>query len=302
MKFGILGRTAILPDTARRLVDLGHKPAFVITSKPAPEYSTHVDDFELLAKELAVPFQIIERIYPDQVVSTYGADVAISCNFPTVIPSSFIQSIPLGVLNLHGGDLPRYRGNACQAWAILNGEKSMGLCIHRMDGGELDSGEIMLKHHHPINETTRVGELTDWIYQRGPVMFEEVFKILSVDPKYKGEQQEHSKALRCFPLQPSDFKLNMNGGTLKFLQTVNAGSEPYAGAFCSYEEKKLIVWRVSRVTIAYQTKAVPGQLWPTANGVLVFVGDGWVKLEDITYDGIRCNPSEVLRNLRKRLT
>ena len=38
----------------------------------------------------------------------------------------------------------RYRGNACQAWAILNGEK-ISLCIHKMIGGELDSGDIITR-------------------------------------------------------------------------------------------------------------------------------------------------------------
>ena len=34
-----------------------------------------------------------------------------------------ISIFTLGILNAHGGDLPRYRGNACQAWAIINGEE-----------------------------------------------------------------------------------------------------------------------------------------------------------------------------------
>ena len=35
----------------------------------------------------------------------------------------FYISSTVGILNAHGGDLSKYRGNACQAWAILNGEK-----------------------------------------------------------------------------------------------------------------------------------------------------------------------------------
>ena len=35
---------------------------------------------------------------------------------------STIDLFPLGIL-IHGGDLPKYRGNACQAWAIINGEE-----------------------------------------------------------------------------------------------------------------------------------------------------------------------------------
>ena len=46
--------------------------------------------------------------------------------------------------NAHAGDLPRYRGNACANWAIINGEDKVGLSIHKMDAG-LDSGPIIQK-------------------------------------------------------------------------------------------------------------------------------------------------------------
>ena len=64
-------------------------------------------------------------------------------NYVDVISKEVISSFRLGILNAHGGDLPRYRGNACQAWAIFrNGENKMGLCIHKMVG-KIDSGDIL---------------------------------------------------------------------------------------------------------------------------------------------------------------
>ncbi|GAB1465742.1 hypothetical protein MASR2M54_12420 [Aliarcobacter cryaerophilus] len=50
-------------------------------------------------------------------------EIAVSLNYSSIISQNVIDLFPLGVLNAHGGDLPRYRGNACQAWAIINGEE-----------------------------------------------------------------------------------------------------------------------------------------------------------------------------------
>lgn len=66
-----------------------------------------------------------------------------SLNYSSIISQKVIDLFPLGILNAHGGDLPKYRGNACQAWAILNGETKIGLCIHSMIGGEVDNGNII---------------------------------------------------------------------------------------------------------------------------------------------------------------
>jgi methionyl-tRNA formyltransferase len=70
------------------------------------------------------------------------SDIAVSINYTGVLPQGVIDLFPIGVLNAHGGDLPRYRGKACQAWAIINRESRIGLCIQKMIGGELDSGEV----------------------------------------------------------------------------------------------------------------------------------------------------------------
>ena len=58
--------------------------------------------------------------------------------------------------NAHGGDLPRYRGNACQAWAIINGENKIGLCIHKMIGGELDISDIIARDFLKIDLGTKL--------------------------------------------------------------------------------------------------------------------------------------------------
>ena len=51
----------------------------------------------------------------------------------------------LSILNAHGGTLPRYQSNACQAWAILNSEERAGLYIHKMMSAELDCGDIVAR-------------------------------------------------------------------------------------------------------------------------------------------------------------
>ena len=157
MKVIIIGRTKVLLDSAKLLHQKGHEIVGIITSKAAPEYKVNEVDFENYAKELNVPFLHDPKIRIKTLDEKFGntkPDIAISINYSGIIPSKVIDFFPQGVLNAHGGDLPRYRGNACQAWAIINGEKEIGLCIHKMIGGELDSGDIIAKDYLLIDDKT----------------------------------------------------------------------------------------------------------------------------------------------------
>lgn len=112
------------------------------------------------------------------------ADIAISMNYTGIIPDSVTDLFPYGILNAHGGNLPRYRGNACQAWAILNGEDKIGLCVYKMVGGELDSGDIIARDYLPIDHNTKVTKIWGWMRDRVPTLMLAAVQQLSVDPSF----------------------------------------------------------------------------------------------------------------------
>ena len=138
MRIAIIGRTEVLLETAELLLKQGHSIPLVITAKEAPEYKKNVQDFRSFSEKIGAKFIRTSRILDtfDSILSLLPIDISVSMNYVGIIPQKIIDCFRLGIVNVHGGDLPRYRGNACQAWAILNGEKYIGLCIHRMIGGE----------------------------------------------------------------------------------------------------------------------------------------------------------------------
>jgi UDP-4-amino-4-deoxy-L-arabinose formyltransferase/UDP-glucuronic acid dehydrogenase (UDP-4-keto-hexauronic acid decarboxylating) len=123
MRIAIIGRTEILYDTALLLKQVGHEVSCILTAKEAPEYMRTAENFRRLAGHWNVPFAQGPRILEhSDFLQASRSDIAVSINYTGVVPQDVIDLFPLGVLNAHGGDLPRYRGNACQAWAIINGE------------------------------------------------------------------------------------------------------------------------------------------------------------------------------------
>ena len=305
MKIAIVGRTEILYDSAQLLIDQGHNIVCVITSKEVPEYLRTREDFTHLAEELEVPYASTPRIAEQlEMLKKTKADIAISMNYPGIIPASVIDLFPYGILNAHGGDLPRYRGNACQAWAILNREERIGLCIHKMIGGELDSGDIIAREYLDIDDNTKVTKCWKWMADRIPHLFLEAIDKLQQDSGYVLGQQsaDLQEVLRCYPRKPEDGRIDWSQGNLAILRLINASNKPYAGAFCEFESEKMIIWDAELVDDQENFYAVPGQVTLVGESfVEVACKQGKLRLKEVEIKGKLGTPDRWLKSIRKRL-
>ncbi len=305
MKIAIIGRTEILYETAIRLRDIGHEISCIVTAKEAPEYTRKASDFRDLAKNLRVPFaqgpNIVEHT---DLLRSSAADIAVSINFTGVVPQSVIDIFPFGVLNAHGGDLPRYRGNACQAWAILNGEDRVGLCIHKMIGGELDSGDILVRDYLTIDYQTKITHVWEWMAQRTPILMTDAINLLEKDSEYILEQQSKDllDALRCYPRRPEDGRIDWSKSALDVLRLINASNKPYTGAFCNYEGQRFTIWDAELIDEFEKFCAVPGQVTRVGDGFVdVVCGDGKLRVLSVGYSGQVGVPNIWISSVRSRL-
>ena len=310
MKIAVIGRTEILYDTAELLAEKGHEIKLIITAKEAPEYTRTADDFEKLAGRLNARFLYTPKISaPENIefIRNCGPiDIAVSVNYSSVISSEATSLFPYGILNAHGGDLPRYRGNACQAWAIINGEEKIGLCVHKMKGGELDSGDIIEKKYMPIDINTKVGKCYSWMAEEIPGMFASAVKKLETDKNYIMEKQSEKPedALRCYPRCPDDGRVDWEKSNIEALRLINASSEPYAGAFCEFNGKIMRIWRARLFADNEKYCAMCGQIASidkTSGAIIVICGDGKLQLDEVEFDGTRGKPAGFIKSIRERL-
>lgn len=311
MKLAVIGRSGSLYDTAARLLEAGHEITLVVTAKEAPEYSRTVADFERLAASCGAQFVRSPKLESPEVAGAIeragSIPLAVSANFPSIISRQVIDRFPLGILNAHAGDLPRYRGNACAAWAIINNETKIGLCVHKMVGGDMDSGDIIIRAYRDIGMNTRIGQVVEWIDTETPKLVLEAVAKLAADPSYILEKQspDPADALRCYPRHPDDGRIDWRRTSVEILHLINASSEPYSGAFALLDGKRVTIWRAEIFTDQENWLAVPGQVAAVdalSGGIIVICGDGKLRITDVTYDDARCAPATIVKSIRKRLT
>jgi UDP-4-amino-4-deoxy-L-arabinose formyltransferase/UDP-glucuronic acid dehydrogenase (UDP-4-keto-hexauronic acid decarboxylating) len=307
MIIAIIGRTELLYNIALDLHQAGNKIACILTSKEAPEYKRTAKDFKELAKTMGIPFaqgsNIIEHY---DFLKTANANIAVSINYSGIIPQSVIELFPMGILNAHGGDLPRYRGNACQAWAILNGEARIALCIHKMVGGELDSGDIIARDYLNIDFNTKITNVLKWMESRTPELMKNSIKNLSLDPNFILEKQSKNDKdiLRCYPRKPEDGKIDWSKSALKILRLINASNRPYQGAFCNFEGKKLTIWEANLIVDNEIFFAVPGQITKIGTEFIEVAcgGGGKLRILQVEYENNIIAPNFFINSIRDRLS
>ncbi|MDA0740619.1 MAG: formyltransferase family protein [Bacteroidetes bacterium] len=304
MRVAIIGRSETLYKTASLLRDMENEIVCIITSKEAPEYTKSSKDFEVLADKWKIPFAFGPNINSHiGLLEKVNADIGVSINYTGVIPTNVVEMFRFGILNAHGGDLPRYRGNACQAWAIINGEKRIGLCIHKMRGGELDSGDIIARDYIAINNETKIGHVYDWIFDRTPTLMVQSVEALRRDPNYVLEVQslENMNSLRCYPRLPEDGKIDWKQNSQQIIRLINASGKPYSGAFFIFNDKKYSVFDVKELD-SPPFLAVPGQITNiNENSIEVATLDGKVLLSNIFIDDTIVKIKEVFKSVRLRL-
>lgn len=309
MRIAIIGRTEILYDTTVQLLNLGYEIPLIITAKEAPEYKVTRDDFKQLALKFGIDFIASAKIHSVEMINhiekNLPLDIGVSMNYPGIISQRIIDYFRIGVINAHGGDLPRYRGNAPQAWAIINGEDKIVMCIHKMIGDKLDSGNIIEKEHFPINIDNKIGDYHLWAEKTIPELFISSVKKLEKDPKYflQIQSKNPGDSLRCYPRLPQDGKIDWSRSNIQIMRLINASSEPYAGAFCEFEGKKCTIWKAELFEDNEVYLAVPGQVAAILESgeVITIAGKGKIKIKEIEIENHRGKPSLYIKSIRQRL-
>lgn len=104
-----------------------------------------------------VSLHVFQRLHPDlMVVAAYGQ----------ILPKAFLLIAPRGCINVHASLLPKFRGAAPIARAILAGEEKTGVTTMLMDEG-MDTGPILLTEEVPIHPEDTMGTLHDRLARVG---------------------------------------------------------------------------------------------------------------------------------------
>ncbi len=104
-------------------------------------------------------------------------DLCVTAAFGQILSQEILDIPPMGNINVHASLLPRHRGSAPIAYAIMQGDASAGVTTMMLDKG-IETGDMLLRADTEIGETETCGELTGRLSLLGAELLAETLKQL----------------------------------------------------------------------------------------------------------------------------
>lgn len=300
MKIAIIGRTSWLLDAAKNLVSEDLTIALVASDKEEAHYACTLDDFRSFSTHINCPFVVGLKALKEQLEIT-SCDIAISVNWPSILNAGIIGQFRLGILNAHAGDLPKYRGNACPNWAILNGETEIGLTTHLMVSDKVDAGPIVMKRYFPVTEDTYIQDVYMWLDKNIPPMLaESALGLLKGELTPEKQPENDKSAVRCYPRRPIDSHIDWRNSAQDIHRLIRASSYPFSGAFSFTEHGDQVrIWRAELYDPVVKVYAVPGQiLYDEKPNLVIACGDGALKLTEVSVNQERISNGKISKKFK----
>jgi len=197
-----------------------------------------------------------------------GAEIAVVVAFGQILPKAVLDAPARGSINVHASLLPRYRGAAPIAWAIIRGETETGITTFQMDPG-MDTGAMLLRESTRIHPGETAGELAARLAPLGAAV---ILRTLTELDALTPTPQDHRQATLAPRLKKEDGWLRP-GESAKALVDRIRGCNPWPGAALAAAANRLLIWRA--VMVPHATTAAPGTLVKTGPGAMaVATGEG----------------------------
>jgi methionyl-tRNA formyltransferase len=304
MRLVFLGTPAFAVPSLERIAAAGHSVLAVVTQPDRPRGRGHhpaPPPVKQAALLLGLPVYQPERVRRPEAVEFLRAipvDAMVVVGYGQIIPQSILDMAPLGIVNVHGSLLPRYRGAGPVQWAILNGETRTGVTTMRIDAG-LDTGDMLLKAETAMEPDENAVELGQRLSLLGADLLVETLAGLA-EGRIVPEKQDNLQATYAPLLKKEDGRIDWARDAHAIHNQVR-GLQPWPGAYTTFRGQALHLWRTRQWGGGLaQRKASPGKL-VNLKPPVVGCGFGFLELLEVQLEGRKRIPAADFAN-GQRLT
>lgn len=227
--------------------------------------------------------EVLKSLHPDLiVVVAYGQ----------ILPSSVLSIPPRGCVNVHASLLPKYRGAAPIARAILGEETRTGVTTIFMDRG-MDTGPILLTAETEIGDSDTMGRLHERLARMGAHLLVRTLDGLEKDT-ITPRPQDSSQATYAPKIEKEEGRVHWDTPARQLFNLLRA-FDPRPGAFTLWGDRTLKLFLPK--VVEGEAKENPGTVaQAAANGVLIATSHGYLLVGELQLENRpRMTVAEFLR-------
>ncbi len=261
LKVLFVGTPAFAVPSLEALLRSSHKLAAVITQPDRPAGRGRIpkpSPVKQLALKAGLKLMEPPRVeHPGCLdeIRLLEPDVGVVVAYGRILPSSFLKIPRFGCLNLHASLLPRHRGAAPVAWAILMGDEFTGVSVMQMDEG-LDTGPVMATVKTPIGPQEDAQELSQRLSRLGADLLLETLGKLE-EGGLVPSPQKHEEATYAPRLRKQDGRIAWEETAERIARKVRA-LVPWPSAYTYWGGRRLKILKAR--ALALESGQRPGRV------------------------------------------
>jgi methionyl-tRNA formyltransferase len=224
-------------------------------------------------------------------------DLLVLADYGQIVPPELLALPAHGALNLHPSLLPRHRGAAPVAAAILAGDGESGVTLMRMDEG-LDSGPIVAQRRAALDGRETAPELEARLARLAAALLMESLGDWLAGLLPARAQPSSSEMTLTRPLRRSDGRLDATRSAIELERQVRA-YQPWPGMYVETGAGRLLIW--SAEAIDGDLGVPPGTICADGDGLAIATPGGRLRLLEVQPAGGRRMDGAALRRGRPAL-
>src|SRR3990167_4973948 len=253
-----------------------------------------------VAEKHGLPVAAPEKLRgPDflAVLERWAPRLIVVVAYGRILPRAILELPRHGCLNVHYSLLPKYRGAAPVAWAIINGEEKSGVTTMLLVE-KMDAGPIFLQEEVPLAPDETAASLQAKLIPIGANLLLETIRRLK-DGSLAPKEQNEAEASYAPILKKEDGRIDWRDPA-KTIECRIRGFDPWPSAYTFLHGRLLKIHRAH--VIMGEAKEPPGTvLTVDQRGLWIATGQGVLSLEEIQWENRKRLPAaEFLKGARIR--
>jgi methionyl-tRNA formyltransferase len=281
MRVVFMGTPEFAIPSLRALIQSSYEVSAVITQPDRPAGRGHRSQppaVKIFAQDCGLPVYQPAKIRAEEnrfFIQESRPDFLVVVAYGQILPGWLLQSPAKAPVNVHGSLLPRYRGAAPAAWAIMNGDPVTGVTTMLIEE-RMDAGPILLKREVPIPPAMTRGELEQVLSRIGAELLVPTLDGLARQ-SLQPIPQDDSQASMAPKITREMARVCWNNDAAKLHNFIRA-LNPWPLARSEFRGQSLHILRASPESAdASAMPAVPGvYLGVTRSGIRIQCGSGTV--------------------------
>ena len=248
---------------------------------------------KVAAEEAGIPVFQPEKIRRDGVsdLKTLKPDLCVTAAFGQILSQEILDIPPLGSINVHASLLPKHRGAAPIAYAIMNCDRTAGVTTMMMDAG-IDTGDMLLQEQTEIGEAETCTELTERLSMIGADLLVRTIREMEAGSLKRIKQDE--AAMTYDPMLSKQMGIADFTADADHVRGLVNGLNPWPCVSVPLGSERLKLLRA----VCTDDSGKPGTVTAAdpKNGLVIACGEGAVKILEIQAPGgKKMKPEDYLR-------